>query len=193
MSKAKDQGRRSRNQEPVEGRYPHDPVELKQLRHRVMGHFGLADVEEEIAFQFAIALNASSRAWRSFVDRRLRTINQSHASHAALMQIALSDTITTQDQIAARLGIEGPSLVAMLNRLEQEGLARRVPIPGNRRAKSVEIVEEAAPAISEIFRTAIAARADMLKGVDRDELAVCITVLHQIYRNTVPQPTGDDE
>ncbi len=59
----------------------------------------------------------------------------------------------TQADLAARMRIEPPTLVGLLDRMEQQGWITRVNCPGDRRKKIVRI----APAAEDVWETMVAA------------------------------------
>lgn len=59
----------------------------------------------------------------------------------------------TQADLAARMRIEPPTLVGLLDRMEQQGWIARTNCPGDRRKKIVRV----APAAEEVWETMVAA------------------------------------
>jgi MarR family transcriptional regulator for hemolysin len=59
----------------------------------------------------------------------------------------------TQADLAARMRIEPPTLVGLLDRMEQQGWIARANCPGDRRKKLVRV----APAAEEVWETMVAA------------------------------------
>ena len=71
-----------------------------------------------------------------------------------------------QAVLAERMGIEAMTLSACLDRLEAHGFVRREADPTDRRAKLVDITDEAGPALERIFAASTEMRNDMAKGFD---------------------------
>ena len=76
---------------------------------------------------FGPLLHGTARAWRLKLDERLKPMGLSQAKWRTLLHLSIAPGALTQAEIAERLGIEEPSLVTLLHRLESEGwIAARV-------------------------------------------------------------------
>ncbi len=88
---------------------------------------------------FGPLLHGTARAWRLKLDERLKPMGLSQAKWRTLLHLSVASETLTQAEIAARLGIEEPSLVTLLHRLENEGWVRRRNAPHDRRCKTVQL------------------------------------------------------
>ena len=70
---------------------------------------------------FGPLLHGVARAWRLKLDQRLRPLGLSQAKWRTLLNLYHAETPLTQAEIASRLGIEEPTLVSLLHRLERAG------------------------------------------------------------------------
>src|SRR5438876_12400694 len=86
---------------------------------------------------FGPLLHGTARAWRLKLDERLKPMGLSQAKWRTLLHLSLTPGTLTQTEIAARLGIEEPSLVTLLHRLESERWVARRGSPHDRRCKIV--------------------------------------------------------
>ncbi|MHB1951852.1 MAG: MarR family winged helix-turn-helix transcriptional regulator [Acidiferrobacteraceae bacterium] len=132
-----------------------------------------------ISEEFSRALHESARAWRHALDRRLRPLGLSQAKWLTLLHLAKAGTLT-QKELAARLGVEGPTLVGLLDRLSADGWTERQEVPHDRRSKRVRLTERAQPVVEEINCIAAALRAELLAAIPRAELRSCVAVLKQV-------------
>jgi MarR family transcriptional regulator, transcriptional regulator for hemolysin len=114
----------------------------------------------------------AARRWRSLLDERFRPIEQSSARMEALSAIMNSPPLSAQVDIARRLRIEGPTLTRMLDSLEQDGLVQRLPDPGDRRTKRLQLTPEGEEKLEEIFDLADVLRARLLDGFSDDEIDI---------------------
>ena len=92
---------------------------------------------------FGPLLHGTARAWRLKLDARLKPMGLSQAKWRTLLHLSLADTTLTQAEVAARLGIEEPTLVNLLHRLEREGWVARRNAPHDRRCKTVHLGKQA--------------------------------------------------
>src|ERR1700723_4550957 len=91
------------------------------------------DLEE----RFSGALHNTSRAWRQALDRRLKYLGVSQASWMTIAVAAKARAPLSQSELADRLGVEGATMVAMVDRLVKAGLVSREPSTTDRRGKRI--------------------------------------------------------
>lgn len=129
------------------------------------------------ATSFPQALVEAARAWRSRMDARLRPLGLSSAMWAVMACLARKNAPLTQRELAQAIGVEGPTLVRLLDRLEEGGWAKRVADPEDRRVKRVELTEKVRPCFEEVRRTDDAVRRELLRDIPPDEIAAAHKVL----------------
>ena len=129
---------------------------------------------------FGPLLHGTARAWRLKLDARLKPMGLSQAKWRTLLHLSLADTTLTQAEVAARLGIEEPTLVNLLHRLEREGWVARRNAPHDRRCKTVHLGKRAHRIIAEINVTATKLRNELLDDIPKAELQTCMEVLARI-------------
>ena len=125
-------------------------------------------------------LHGTARAWRQKLDQRLKPMGLSQAKWRTLMHLSLSEDALTQAEIAARLGVEEPTVVNLLHRLEKEGWITRNSSPDDRRCKLVLLGRRAERVIAEITATADKLRHELLAGIPQADLRTCMKVLARI-------------
>src|ERR1700712_5432147 len=103
----------------------------------------MSSIEE----RFSAALHNSARAWRLLVDRRLKDLGMSQAGWMTVAIVAKARSPLSQSELAQKVGVEGATMVAMLDRLAGAGLIERVPSETDRRIKRVALT----PAGSELY------------------------------------------
>ena len=85
-----------------------------------------------------------------------------------------------QGVLADEMGLEGPSVVRLIDLLAAEGLVERREDPTDRRAKMLHMTPLGEAKADEIKRVMRRVRADLMKGVTPDELATTFDVLRRI-------------
>ena len=125
-------------------------------------------------------LHGTARAWRLKLDERLKPMGLSQAKWRTLLHLSLAGDALTQAEIAERLGIEEPSLVTLLHRLESEGWITRKSSLHDRRCKMVFLGQRAQRVISQINAAAEKLRHELLENVSAADLRTCVRVLTQI-------------
>src|SRR3954468_3352589 len=125
-------------------------------------------------------LHGTARAWRLKLDERLKPLGMSQARWRTLYHLSLAEQPVTQAEIAARLGIEEPTLVNILHRLEDAGWVKRSHSQQDRRCKTVTLGRRARSVIAEIDATAKQLRNELISGVRPAELEICMRVLRTV-------------
>jgi MarR family transcriptional regulator for hemolysin len=129
---------------------------------------------------FGPLLHGVARAWRLKLDQRLKPMGLSQAKWRTLLHLSLADGALTQSEIASRLGIEEPTLVTLLHRLERAGWVTRKTAPHDRRCKTVHLGSRAQTAIAKISATAADLREELLSEIPPADLRRCMQVLERI-------------
>jgi MarR family transcriptional regulator for hemolysin len=129
---------------------------------------------------FGLLLHGTARAWRQKLDQRLKPMGLSQAKWRTLMHLSLAGDALTQAEIAARLGVEEPSVVTLLHRLEREDWITRSNSPRDRRCKMVLLGRRAQRVIAQINGTAEKLRHELFAGIPESDLQTCIRVLARI-------------
>ena len=144
---------------------------------------------------FGPTLHGAARAWRLKLDERLKPMGLSQAKWRTLLHLSIAETPLTQAEIADRLGIEEPTLVSLLHRLEKSGWVVRRDAEHDRRCKTVHLGSRARGVISQISATAAGLRHELLKDIPSKELRTCIRVLERVRekaeeKSTTGHPNG---
>ena len=136
---------------------------------------------EDMKLGFTRRVIFLARRWRNAINDGLREIGQSHARWIALTWINILDGKANHSELAERVGVELPTLIRLLNRLEEEGLLERAALEENRtRAKTVRLTPRGRAVLAEMTEITEKVRADFLHGVDPDKLAGCMSVLDEL-------------
>ena len=135
---------------------------------------------QALNFHFTGRLNLIARRYRSRLNEVLRQIGHSQARWDALFWISVSGEGATQIELAERIGVEGPTLVSMLHKLEQEGLVERQMVEGDKRAKTIRLSPAAEQALAQIAALSGPFRDSLLEDISDEDLQVCMSVLDRI-------------
>jgi MarR family transcriptional regulator for hemolysin len=130
---------------------------------------------------FGPLLHGTARSWRLKLDQRLKPMGLSQAKWRTLLHLSLAAGPLTQAEIAGRLGIEEPTLVTLLNRLENDGWVLRKNSPRDRRCKTVHLQRRAYRVIGKINQAAQELRQELIHDIPPRELEICMRVLRQIF------------
>jgi MarR family transcriptional regulator for hemolysin len=128
-------------------------------------------------------LGIAARHWRARMDQRLAPLGLTHAKWVPLRYLSYAGGSLPQRTLVELTGIEGPSLVRVLDELERRGLVERRDSDADRRTKTVHLTDKAAPIIGEIVQRADGLREEVLDGISEEDIAVFRKVLAQISHN----------
>jgi MarR family transcriptional regulator for hemolysin len=104
----------------------------------------------------------------------------SQATAIPLVVLSRRGKCVRQGVLAEEMGIEGPSLVRLIDLLQTEGLVERREDPTDRRAKMLHLTALGEMRADEINRVLRRVRAHLLKGVSGEDLAVTFEALRRI-------------
>jgi len=130
--------------------------------------------------QLGPLLGETARLWRARLDERLRPLGLSQARWLVLLQLHRRGDGAVQKALAQWVGIEGPTLVRLLDRMSADGWIERRESPQDRRAKTVHLTGKAREVIGRIDRVAAQLRHDLLVDLDPRQIETCMGVLRQI-------------
>ena len=125
-------------------------------------------------------ISVTARAWRREMDNLLKPMGMSQARWLVLL--ALSEEIDGEPQrdLAAYLNIEGPTLVRVLDKLEQDGWVERREFPHDKRCKTVHLCDKAQPILEKITATANQLRQQLLEGLPPEDIETCCNIIKTI-------------
>jgi len=142
----------------------------------------MSRLPESIEERFSIALHTSSRLWRLALDKRLKHLGMGQSGWMTIAMIAKSDEALSQRALADLVGVEGPSMVSMLDRLERDGFVVRTPSALDRRVKLVQLTDAGRNIFDEVRKEATAFRAGLLADLDPEALAAAAVLLEALKK-----------
>lgn len=122
-------------------------------------------------------LGEVSRLWRLKLDERLRPLGLSQAKWVALYRLSRLPAAPTQAELAAHLGVEGPTVVRLLDRLQRGDYVSRQPAAADRRVKVVHLTARARFEVARISRIARRLEVELLAGLDPQDLGAARRLL----------------
>ena len=130
----------------------------------------------------------AGRQWRKVGRHVAAQHGVSEAAAAPLMWIERLGADVRQNALADAVGIEGASLVRLLDELQASGLITRVPDPNDRRANAVNLTEAGWGVVREVNDALNALRLDVFASVPRKDIEATLRVLAAIERAATETP-----
>jgi MarR family transcriptional regulator, transcriptional regulator for hemolysin len=124
-------------------------------------------------------VNHAARAMRAVLDARLATAGTNFATWTVLFVLDAEGPII-QRELAARLEVEGPTLVRRIDQLESEGLVSRKESPGDRRATLVALTDEGRALFKRVRHAVSEIQAELVSGLAPEDVATTLRVLRYL-------------
>jgi MarR family transcriptional regulator for hemolysin len=121
-----------------------------------------------------------SRLTTASFEARVRELGLSRAQWVLMAAVYRSEG-TNQGQLAEQLGVAPISVGRMLDRMERDGWVRRVPVPGDRRARRVELTERSRRLRPRLRRLAAATEREALASLRPAERRAVLASLARIH------------
>jgi MarR family transcriptional regulator for hemolysin len=138
----------------------------------------MSDLQE----RFGKALHGASRSWRQAMDRRLRHLGLSQAGWMTIAMTATAGAPPSQSELADMLGVEGATMVAMVDRLVKAGVILRAASATDRRVKRVILTPAGTELYQKLKHEAAALRQELLVDIDPTELLGATELLERLHR-----------
>jgi MarR family transcriptional regulator for hemolysin len=130
--------------------------------------------------EFAAWLGLLPRAWRKRADSKLAGCGVSEAAAWPLISVFRAGGGMRQVALAEMLGIEGSSLVRLLDQLCLLGLLERREDASDRRAKTLHLTRSGKTLARRIEAILAGLRAELLAEIPPAELAACLAVMRRV-------------
>ncbi|MPT48008.1 MAG: MarR family transcriptional regulator [Sphingobium sp.] len=124
-----------------------------------------------------------TRRYRKALDQALKDVGHSQVRWEILYALSLNDDDSTLMQVAGKLGLEGPSIVSAMEKLEKEGFIQRRKDPADHRSRLIRLTEEGEKAVIIMQQKSTNEREKLLDGIDFDDLETTLYVLTQMRDN----------
>lgn len=124
-----------------------------------------------------------SRAWRYEMNRALRPLGLNLSMRQVLVQLQRNPAGLMQAELARNLGIEGPTLVRLLDKLEEKGWIARVLSSDDRRRKYSVLTPKAAEQVRVLESLSEQLRSSMMAGLTTEQLDQCSQAMMRIRDN----------
>ncbi len=132
-----------------------------------------------------------ARIYRLGIDEAMTGLGLSDALALPVVVLGRMPEGVRQNQLAEELGMEGPSLVRLLDRLVADGLVERREDPADRRAKTVHLTPAGAVHSRKAARVLDAFRATLLDGVALEDIEAALRVFDAMQARLIAARRGN--
>ncbi|MCC4605864.1 MarR family transcriptional regulator [Xanthomonas campestris pv. badrii] len=144
--------------------------------------------------QLSSGLLVAARQWQRLADQAFESFGLSSACTGPLLMVGRSGGGIRQVALAQQLGMEGPSLVRLLDKLAAQGLVRREADSSDRRANQLWLTDEGRALVVQIEARLDALRTEVFGTLSEAQVQVVLTLWEQIAqayaRLGQPEPSG---
>lgn len=117
------------------------------------------------------------------LDERLKDLGVTQARWSTMVYLEKGGEGSTQRELASLMAIENPTLVRLLDSLEQQNLIERRLCPNDRRARRLFLTESGRKFMTDLTARAEELRDDMLEGVSDKDIECTVKVFQKIMEN----------
>ncbi|MBY8022926.1 MarR family transcriptional regulator [Vibrio fluvialis] len=128
--------------------------------------------------KFGIQFSIAARLWRRHLDQRLAQAGIKDISWAPLLHLDEFGDGISQKDLAASVGMEGSTLVRLLDTLEQKGQIERQADSHDRRAKRIYLTDSGREQVSALRAELLQIETEMLADVSDEQIDVMLEVLN---------------
>lgn len=136
------------------------------------------EIDDLIGYQLRLAQIASYRAFEGSLDRYGNA-----PRYLGLLAIIAAHPKQPQSRLAEAISLSRSTLVAIIDRLEQDGLVRRGGAPGDRRVKVVELTPNGQRIVHELVARSKRHDEQLAKGMSQEERAILVRLLRTMCGN----------
>lgn len=129
---------------------------------------------------FGSLLSRAARQWRRAADLGLEPFDLTEATWLPLIRIARAPAPPRQKDVAAALGLDGSSVVRLLDNLEAAGLIQRREEASDRRAKVIFLTAKGRTITGKVEAVARQVRTDALSSISDKDIETTVRVLTQV-------------
>lgn len=147
----------------------------------MISNLGMIKYDFESSMGFVV--NMTAKAFQKSFDIELRknagvSLSQWRVVGALVMQPSL-----TQKEIADKVGIEGATLVPILDKMEKEGLLKRKPDSSDRRVNRIYLTQKADSLWESMVECALRIRKSSTKNISENDIQTTLETLRKISQN----------
>jgi len=134
------------------------------------------------------------RRYRRLLDQALKEIGHSQVRWEILHAISLDPGECTLMEVAARIGLEGPSIVGAMAKLEAGGFVERREHGNDRRARLIQLTDKGREAVTAMTEVVRQWRERLWRNIPDADLDAMLRVLAQLRNNLWDDrpDSGDD-
>jgi MarR family transcriptional regulator for hemolysin len=145
------------------------------------------DFENSVAYW----IFATAHQLACTINEELAALGITHRQWEVLAWISFAGEMS-QTELAEKMGIEAPTLVGVLDRMERDGWIMRVPSEVDRRKKMIRPTEKVEPVWAQMVACGMGIRARATRGLGPEQLQALRDILETMRKN-LGKPVNTDK
>ena len=147
----------------------------------MISNLGMIRYDFENSMGFVV--NMTAKAFQKSFDIELRKNAGVSLSQWRVVGTLVIQPGLTQKEIADKVGIEGATLVPILDKMEKEGLLKRKPDSSDRRVNRIYLTQKADSLWESMVECALKIRKSSTKNISENDLQTTLETLRKISQN----------
>ncbi|WP_244476820.1 MULTISPECIES: MarR family transcriptional regulator [unclassified Methylobacterium] len=140
---------------------------------------------DQLRLAYTHTLLLTGRHWRRAANTVMEAHGLSDATAVPLIMIGRLNGAPRQNALAEAVGIEGPSLVRLLDQLCEAGLAVRREDPTDRRAKVLSLTTAGTAVVARMEADLVRLRAEIFSEVSTADLEASLRVFASLQASCI--------
>lgn len=141
------------------------------------------DQKPQAQFTFGTNLNRAARLWRT-VFRSLAQLEARPTPYISVLSYLITGSEgATQKELASLMGADAPTVVRVLDMLENQGLVERRVKERDRRSKTIHFTKSGRDFANAFREAGSATSTQLLEGCDPQDIAAAVRVFRRISEN----------
>lgn len=137
------------------------------------------DFENSLGF----IVNNVAKSFQKVFDSELReNVGVSLSMWRVVVALVMQSGLT-QKEIADKVGVEGATLVPLLDKMEKEGLLKRRPSSKDRRVNQIFLTSKAGSLWTSMVECALRIRKRSCKEISEADMKVTLSTLRKVLKN----------
>jgi MarR family transcriptional regulator for hemolysin len=138
------------------------------------------DLENSIGF----IINRTGKALINVFDQELRkNFGITFGQWKIIITLSNNNDVLTQKEIAEKLGLESPTIIPIIDKLEKDGFVTRKPDKNDRRNNRIFLTEKATSSLDSMVSQGLKIKERSIKNIPNENLSITKDTLEKMWQN----------
>jgi MarR family transcriptional regulator for hemolysin len=138
------------------------------------------DFENSIGF----IINRTAKALIYVFDQELRNkFGITFGQWKIIITLANNNDGLTQKEIAEKLGLEGPTIIPIIDKLEKDGFVKRIVDKNDRRNNQIFLTEKTTSSLDSMISYALKIKEISIRNISEQDISITKHTLEKMWHN----------